>query len=236
MSGIRAVLFDLDDTLWPIVPVIRRAENVLFEWLRTHTPAVAQRVSIESMRARRQELMATDPVYQLDLRALRHAVLTEAFLDTGEDMTMVDKAMEVFSRARNEVTPFEDVIPTLDGLRGRVALGSVSNGVADLHAIGLAHYFQVSVAAHRFGSAKPDAAIFHAACKELDVTPLEAVYVGDDPLLDVEGAQKAGLLAVWMNRQELDSVRTLPEHVRPDAVCTTLYELDQWLNQRMVKL
>lgn len=236
MSGIRAVLFDLDDTLWPIVPVIRRAENVLFAWLQTHTPAVAQRVSIESMRARRQELMASDPVYQLDLRALRHAVLTEAFLDSGEDVTMVDKAMEVFSRARNEVTPFEDVIPTLNGLRGRVALGSVSNGVADLHAIGIAHFFQASVAAHRFGSAKPDAAIFHAACKELGVAPHEAVYVGDDPLLDVEGAQKAGLLAAWMNRQELDYVRTLPEHVRPDVVCTTLYELDQWLDQRMVKL
>lgn len=236
MSVIRAVLFDLDDTLWPIVPVIKRAENLLHDWLRANAPTVAQRVSIESMRARRQELMAADPVYQLDLRMLRHAVLTEAFMNAGEDVAMVDEAMEVFSRARNEVTPFEDVLPTLDSLRGRVALGSISNGVADLHVIGMAHYFQASVAACRFGRAKPDPAIFHAACDSLGVAPQEALYVGDDPLLDVEGAQKAGLRAAWINRQELEPVRSLPHHVRPDLACTTLYELDQWLNERMVKI
>ncbi|HJV81235.1 HAD family hydrolase [Noviherbaspirillum sp.] len=236
MSIIKAVLFDLDDTLWPIVPVIKRAENVLYDWLTVHAPAVAQSVTIESMRERRQALMASDPVYQLDLRRLRHAVLLEAFIGAGLDPAMVDQAMDVFSRARNEVTPFEDVLPTLGSLRNRVALGSVSNGVADLQAIGIAHFFQVSVAAHRFGCAKPDAAIFHAACDALGVLPEEAAYIGDDPLLDVEGAQRAGLQGVWMNRLELKPVRVLPDHVRPDATCTSLYELDQWLNERMVKI
>jgi len=67
-----------------------------------------------------------------------------------------------------------------------------------------------------------------AACEALEVRPIEAVYVGDDPLLDVEGAQKAGLRAVWINRFE----RMLPAHIRPDATCTTLYELEQWLSRR----
>jgi putative hydrolase of the HAD superfamily len=235
MSVIKAVLFDLDDTLWPIMPVIRRAEDILHAWLEMHAPAVAARVTIESMRERRQALMATDPIYQLDLRVLRQAVLTEAFLAAGENVAKVKQAMEVFSRARNEVVPFEDVLPTLDYLRNRVVLGSVSNGVADLQAIGMAHYFQASVAAHRFGCAKPDASIFRAACHELGVAPHEAVYVGDDPVLDVEGAQKAGLQAVWMNRQELEPVRALPAHVRPAAICATFYELEQWLGQRLVK-
>lgn len=230
MPNIKAVLFDLDDTLWPIVPVIQRAETLMYDWLIVHAPAVAERVSIDGMRQRRQELMATDPVYQLDLRALRHAVLTEAFIATGHDTALVEQAMHVFSRARNEVTPFADVLPALSRLRQRVALGSVSNGVADLQAIGLAHFFDASIAAYRFGRAKPDAAIFHAACTALDVRPEEAVYVGDDPLLDVEGAQKAGLRAVWINRPELEPTRRLPEHVRPDAICATLHELDQWLD------
>lgn len=232
MSPIKAVLFDLDDTLWPIVPVIKRAENLLYDWLKAHAPSVTERVTIESMRERRQQLMATDPVYQLDLRILRHAVLSEAFRDAGLDVRLVEQAMAVFSKARNEVTPFEDVLPTLERLQGRVILGSVSNGVADLDAIGIAHFFQASVAAHRVGCAKPDAAIFHAACEALGVAPQEALYVGDDPLLDVEGAQKAGLRAVWINRAELEPVRTLPEHVRPDATFGNLYELDRWLARR----
>jgi FMN hydrolase / 5-amino-6-(5-phospho-D-ribitylamino)uracil phosphatase len=235
MHTIRAVLFDLDDTLWPIVPVIQRAEALLFDWLTTNAPAVADKFTIEQMRARRMELMATDPVYQLDLRALRRAGLTEAFLSTGQDLTLIDQAMGVFSKARNEVTPFEDVMPVLAQLRDRVALGSVSNGVADLDAIGLAHFFQTSVAAHRLGCAKPDAAIFHAACDALGVAPEQALYVGDDPVLDVEGAQKAGLRAAWVNRPELPQ-RTLPGHIRPDVICASLFELNQWLSSPAMKV
>lgn len=236
MSVIKAVLFDLDDTLWPIVPVIERAENILYEWLAIHAPDVAKQVTIDSMRARRKALMDTDPVYQLDLRVLRRNVLKEAFINAGQDVALVDEAMEVFSRARDEVTPFADVEPTLARLRERVALGSVSNGVADLRAIGMAHYFRASVAAHRFGHAKPHAGIFHAACEELGVAPHEAVYVGDDPVLDVEGAQKAGMRGIWMNRQHLEPVRTLPQHVCPDAICATFYELDEWLAGRTLKI
>lgn len=236
MSVIKAVLFDLDDTLWPIVPVIERAENILYDWLEMHAPEVAQQVTIESMRARRQALMATDPVYQLDLRVLRRAVLNEAFISAGRDVAMVDKAMEVFSRARDDVAPFADVEPTLARLKDRVALGSVSNGVADLRAIGMAHYFRASVAAHRFGFAKPHASIFHAACEELGVTPEEAVYVGDDPVLDVEGAQKAGMRGIWMNRQQLKPARSLPQHVSPDAICATLYDLEEWLTGKTLKI
>lgn len=236
MPAIKAVLFDLDDTLWPIVPVIERAENILFDWLAAHAPAVTRKFTIESLRARRQELMASDRIYQLDLRRLRHAGLTEAFLSANEDAELVDKAMEVFSRARNQVTPFDDVLPALDRLRGVVTLGSVSNGVADLEAIGIAHYFQASVAAHRIGSAKPDAVIFHAACNAIGVAPHEAVYVGDDPLLDVQGAQQAGLQAAWINRPELELARVLPGNVHPDVICSNLIELEQWINKRIIQV
>lgn len=235
MPPIKAVLFDLDDTLWPIVPVIKRAETVLHDWLTIHAPAVAQIVTIESMRERRQELMATDPVYQIDLQALRHAVLTEAFIHAGQDVTIVEKAMEVFSRARNQVTPFSDVLPTLTSLQPKVALGTISNGMADLHAIGIAHFFQTSIAAYHFGSAKPDPSIFLAACEKLDVAPEEAVYVGDDPLLDVAGARNAGLRSIWMNRLALDPARRLPSHAQPDAICATLHEVRQWLEERIAK-
>jgi len=214
------------------VPVIVRAENLLYAWLKVHAPAITERVTIESMRARRQQLMATDPVYQLDLALLRRAVLLEAFSEAGLDVRLVDAAMEVFTKARNEVTPFDDVLPALKRLQDRYILGSVSNGVADLHAIGMAHYFRASVAAYRVGCAKPEASIFHEACRALGVAPEEALYIGDDPLLDVEGAQKAGLRAAWINRAELGPDRSLPEHIRPDAVFGNLYELERWLEMQ----
>lgn len=230
--SIKAVLFDLDDTLWPIVPVIKRAEDILHAWLQVHAPEVAARVSIDGMRRRRQELMAADPVYQLDLRLLRRAVLSEAFLAAGQDTSLVDDAMAVFSRARNEVTPFEDVLPVLGRLRGRVILGSISNGVADLEAIGMAHLFEASIAAWHVGRAKPDPGIFHLACDALGVLPQETLYVGDDPVLDVAGAKNAGLRAAWIRRFSAVDAGLLPDGLRADAIVADLHELERWLNER----
>ncbi len=225
-TPIKAILFDLDDTLWPIVPVIRKAEQTLHAWLEQHVPAVTQQWSIDSLRARRTVLMAENPHFQIDLWALRHAGLTEAFIACDADYRMVDAAMDVFAHARNDVTPFEDVLPGLQRLGARLHLGSISNGFADLHAIGLAPHFRVSLAAHSFGRAKPDPAIFHAACAALSVHPSEAAYAGDDLQLDVVAAQNAGMRAIWINRFG----RSLPPEIRPDAVCTSLSEIDGWLS------
>jgi putative hydrolase of the HAD superfamily len=214
--------------------VISRAEKLLHEWIGIHAPRAASGYSIDEMRRRRLALMEAEPRFAIDLAALRHAVLARFFAECGESAALVDEAMTIFSRARNEVTPFPDVQPALARLASRLPLGSVSNGVADLHAIGLAHYFKASVAAHRFGTAKPDPTIFHAGCEAVGVAPEEALYVGDDPLLDVEGAQKAGMRAVWLKRIDMPPARSMPAHVQPDAVCGSLIELEQWLDASMM--
>ena len=225
--GIKAVLFDLDDTLWPIAPTIRRAEVILHEWLAQHAPRVVEAPSMGSLRARRMALIAQTPRYRHDLWALRHAVLGEALAACGDDPAKADAAMAIFSRERNVVTLYDDVLPGLQDLAQRFLLGSISNGFADLQAIGLEQHFRVSIAAHQLGFAKPEARIFHMACDALKVAPHEAVYVGDDLTLDVEGAQQAGLRAVWINR----FAREAPDTVQPDLTCTSLHQLAQWLDK-----
>jgi HAD superfamily hydrolase (TIGR01549 family) len=224
----KAMLFDLDDTLWPIGPVIARAEVELHDWLARHAPDVAQRFSIAQLRARRLALLAERPELGIDLGELRRVGLRAAFDEVGADAAKVAPAMDLFHAARNAVTPYDDVLPALARLRGTILLGSISNGVADLESIGMAHHFTVSLAANRFGRAKPDPAIFHAACAALGVAPAEAVYVGDDLQLDVVGAQNAGMRALWLNRGGGDA--HLAAGVRPDAICATFDELLRWLD------
>jgi len=226
----KAVLFDLDDTLWPIAPVILEAEQILFAWLREHAPRVAQQFTIETLRQARLELLARQPEFQLDLGALRRAGLIAAFEQAGEDASKVELAMTEFFAARNAVIPYDDVLPGLLRLKGRVRIGSVTNGNADLQTIGLARHFDASVAAPTFGVAKPDPRIFLEACRLLDVAPQDAVYVGDDLLLDVQGAQRAGLRAVWMNR--VGKVNDMPEQVRPDGEVHDLDGLLDWLKNQ----
>lgn len=226
---IKAVLLDLDDTLWPVAPVIQHAEASLYQWMQEHVPAVAASYSVESMRQRRNALVPTDPRFQYDLWALRHTLLSQIFAEHGEHVAKADQAMAVFADARNQVGLYDDVLPALETLSQQFMLGSISNGFADLREIGLAPHFQTSIAAREFGCAKPDPRIFHAACEVLGVKPHEALYVGDDLLLDVQGAQQAGLRGAWMNRHRLEMKDERYQHIQPDAEFKNLHDLTKWL-------
>jgi HAD superfamily hydrolase (TIGR01549 family) len=227
MNPPRAILFDLDDTLWPIGPVITRAEQLVHDWLTANVPRVAARFSIDELRAARMALLKAQPDYHLDLGALRRAGLEAAFAEVGEEAVSVDQAMQVYYQARNTVELYEDVLPALQEIGALAVIGTISNGNADLQTIGLAHHFSFSLSAQAHGAAKPDPAIFLAACAALDVAPQDTVYVGDDILLDVQGAQRAGLRAVWLNRS--GSTVHLEHGVVPDAICRDFAELLDWL-------
>ena len=227
MTTPRAILFDLDDTLWPIGPVIARAEELVHAWLAQHAPRVAQRFSIEALRSARMALLQEQPDFHLDLGALRRAGLHAAFAEAGEDGAGVEHAMQVYYRARNTIELYEDVLPALTEIGALAVVGSISNGNADLQTIGLAHHFAFSLSAGAHGSAKPDPGIFLAACAAMGVAPQDAVYVGDDILLDVQGAQRAGMRAVWLNRT--GSARHLEHGVVPDAICRDFTERLEWL-------
>lgn len=230
---IKAVLFDLDDTLWPVAPVIQHAEQTLHNWLTLHVPEVASRYSIEAMRERRSALVGSDSRFQYDLWALRHALLTQVLDEVGADVALADPAMAVFSEARNRVSIFADVEPALHQLGQQVMLGSISNGFADLQAIGLAKFFKISLAAHQFGCAKPDPRIFISACEALGLPPQQVVYVGDDLVLDVQGAQQVGLQAIWMNRHGLPP-KPAHQHIQPDAVVSDLHQVLKHVSDTVV--
>src|SRR3546814_333752 len=56
-----AITLDLDDTIWPIAPVMVRAEQVLDAWLREHAPNTAARWTLEARLALRDEVAAGNP-------------------------------------------------------------------------------------------------------------------------------------------------------------------------------
>lgn len=229
--AMKALIFDLDDTLWPITPVIMAAEAKLHEWMAQEAPAVVARYSIEELRIRRQALVATDARFSYDLWALRHTLLAQVFGELGIDVGKADQAMQVFAQERSRVTLFADVMPALDHLRERFVLASISNGFADLQAIGLDQHFSVSLAAHQFGCAKPDPRIFLAMLEHLQLRPEECMYIGDDVRIDVQGAQQVGMRAAWVNRHGLRLEESAYSHVKPDFVLRDLQDLVQALRQ-----
>jgi len=66
--------------------------------------------------------------------------------------------------------------------------------------VGLDHLFTASVSAADVGAAKPDPAMFQAACASLGLRPGDLLHAGDDPVRDVHAARRFGARAVWVNR------------------------------------
>ncbi len=203
LGKIRAISLDLDDTLWPIWPTIERAERVLLQWLVQHAPATAAMCATHvALREIRAHMVQHRPDLQHDMSGLRRESIRLALTRAGDDPALAEPAFEVFFEQRHRVDLFPDVLPALEFLARRYPLVSLSNGNADLQRVGLAEFFRGAVSAHAFGVPKPDPRIFHAAASLAGVAPDEVLHVGDDTVLDVLGAQGAGMQAAWANRVE----------------------------------
>jgi putative hydrolase of the HAD superfamily len=85
---------------------------------------------------------------------------------------------------------------------------------------GLLPLFHVLTFSDECGIRKPAGGIFHRTLKDLAVSPEAAVHVGDDAILDVEGARDAGMGVIQVTP---DGRATAP--VKPDAVIRHLGEL-----------
>ena len=220
---IRAICFDLDNTFWDVWPVIRRAEQLMYEFLSERYPKVVAALTIEAMREAREETAARHPQMKHDFTFLRKQTLREHAEEFGYAEGMVEEAFEIFIRARNEVELYDDVIPGLERLRRRFRLFTATNGNADLEQIGLKHLFERTTSAREVGALKPDPRIFHKAIEGTGLAMHEVLYVGDDPELDVAGARAAGMQPVWIDRI---GTTDWPQEIEPPALTVrTLLEL-----------
>ena len=224
---IRAISLDLDDTLWPIAPIIDRIESSVDQWLQLHCPEVASAWPIPAMRALRDKVAREHPELAHDFATQRRLTLRRAFaqFDLGEDW--VERTYEIYVRVRNEVDCYADTAPALAAMAAQVPLISISNGTADLALIGLHEHFRFSVSAGEIGVAKPDAGIFAHACERLGVAPQHVLHVGDDPMADVAGARAAGMRTAWINRNAAPWTCTQA----PDLEVSDLDVLANWLLQ-----
>ncbi len=207
ISKIKAISLDLDDTLWPIWPVIERAEKALLDWLTQHAPQTAAMfaspTALREIREYMAEVMLKQrPDIRHDLSAIRRESIRLALSRAHEDPLLAEPAYEVFFAERNRVVLYDDALPALKALSARFPLVALSNGNAQLDLIGLHGYFKASISAKEFGASKPDPRIFAAAASAAGVQAHEVLHIGDDAALDVVGALNANMQAVWLNRDE----------------------------------
>lgn len=96
-----------------------------------------------------------------------------------------------------------DVPALVRALAGRYRLGIVSNYpfgpvvTESLERIGVADAFDAVVVSGEVGWAKPHPEIFRLAMGALEADPARTVFVGDNPVADMQGAKRQGLATAW---------------------------------------
>jgi len=223
---IRAITLDLDDTLWEIAPVIRRAESELWQWLQINYPRIVEKWSADEIVRVRMDLADELPDKAHDFRFLRKTVLKRIAVNSGYSEDLVEPAFDVFDAARNRVELFPEVLAELSWLTGHFRLVAITNGNANLQTIGIAHYFDDIVTSVEVGIAKPARPIFDEAINRAGVEPHETLHVGDHPESDILGAHNAGMRTGWINRTQA----TWPDHLQsPDIACDSMSGIRQLL-------
>ncbi len=215
-------MFDLDDTLWPIAPTIVRAEQAMLEWIGVNASAVAARWKSGTLKRLRADLIAANPALKNDVMALRRGTIFAAFAALGGSSVQAEGAFDCFRAARQQVTFYPDALPALERLSKAFRLGVISNGFADVRAIGIDHHFETVVSAHEVGVSKPDPRIYAACVERMGLAPAQMLYVGDDPHNDIIGPSAAGLRAAWINRLGVAWPETLGGSASPDYTFTDL--------------
>lgn len=192
----RAILFDLDETLLDRTPA-------LVAFLADQHARFRGRLGDASPAAWRDRFLALDARGRVPKSDVYPALLDAL----GGDPAAADALVADY---RERCCRFARAVPGMEGtlavLRRRgFRLGIVTNGETafqdrHLDALGLGDRVDAILISEAEGLRKPDARLFHRAAARLGVAPALCLFVGDDPAADIVGAAAAGMRTAWLRR------------------------------------
>lgn len=216
---IKAVLFDLDETL-----VDRRSSAAEFLKVQ-YRELVARRfgdaISEEQYAARYFKLEEEGLVKKSDL----YPALVSSFrLPSEVSSPLLDHFR---SRYPDMAQPMKGAREALQAVRrSGLACAVISNGEGmvqrkKIEVTGITDLIEFAFISGELGFRKPDRQIFEMAAERLGVPPAECVFIGDNPTADVMGALNAGMSAVYFG-----NIKTWPrELAKPSHACSSFSDI-----------
>ncbi len=237
MSTIRAIFFDLDDTLCDDAGAWVSCARKAAELGAQLNPAIDSNFLADVfLEISENYWMSLEPIHETrGIFEVRSEQWFQALRAAGNDPSreLAGKmAHDYGARRSTEIELFPDVISTLEELRRRgLCLALITNGLQMTHIekiahLGLESLFDHVLIADAIGHFKPDARIFQHALDLCRCEASEALMVGDSVENDVVGAQEAGMRAVWFNPDGRAWPRELPAlKVRQVSMISGIVEL-----------
>lgn len=213
--AIKLLTFDLDDTLWDVKSIVRRADDAMRAWIRAQHPGFAEQFDFRDFYVLAETVRRERADIAHDFTQQRLEVLRRAFVQGGYPADRAEVAAQgafaEFFRGRNSVEFFPGALDVLAELRREFELHALSNGTADIQIVGLGHIFSRQFSAISVGAAKPDPRMYLAAIAAAGVKPGEAIHIGDHPEQDIAAAAALGMKTIWVNLQGQSWPQNLPQ-------------------------
>jgi putative hydrolase of the HAD superfamily len=203
--SLKAVFFDIDDTLFSTTDFASKARRAAVEAMRRR----GLRLPTEHILRELQEVIvefSSNHEHHFDKLLLR---LPRRAWDGVNPAILVAAGVQAYHDAKSrQLRPYPDVPPVLarlartDLVRGIITAGLEVKQADKLLRLGLYDYFTPTAIfiSDQIGISKPNAKLFQRACDEVGVAPRETMYVGDHPTHDVDPANALGMITVHVRR------------------------------------
>lgn len=208
-NRIRAVLFDLDDTLSDHISSVRAAvaaQQQHHAELASHELNDLIERSSDALEAAHSRMLAgeitSDQAREIRTRDFFAGLgieKSDAELDAGHEVYR-----EAYEAARGPVAGAHDLLAAIQAADYRLGLitnNLVSGQLAKLDRLEMRHYFEMLAISEEVGVPKPDPQIFHIALERMRLDVSEVVMVGDSLTSDIAGALGVGMACVWVDRK-----------------------------------
>lgn len=219
--ALRAIFFDIDDTLFSTSTFAERARENSVDAMLGMGVRCGRDVMLRELEEVVQEFSSN---YEHHYDKLLSRLPLEATIGLNTPLVVAAGVVGYHETKFRELSSYDDVNEVLRILsRTDLILGIISNGVTlkqmekliRLQAYRFINPTAIFISDH-VGIGKPNPKLYRRALDRVGIAPSQAMYVGDHPVNDVDGAKAAGLVTVWNRREgkHLNLVgETSPDHV-----------------------
>jgi len=201
MKRYRAVLFDLDNTLFDYDTAACNALRTTLLGTGISDDFKAAYADYHAINMRLWEELEAG---ETDLETLKVRRFQALGRHRGwPELDWAALGADYLRNLSEEAVLYPDTVPVLRTLAPHYILGILTNGIADVQITrmarsGLRHLFASFIISSQYGTAKPDPEIFTIAFNDMNVSVSDTLYVGDSVTSDMQGAINAGVDFCWL--------------------------------------
>jgi putative hydrolase of the HAD superfamily len=224
MPEVKAIVFDLDDTLYSEQNYVLSGFKCVADW-------AAKNLNIDP-------ITGYAGLVDLYSQGVRQNTFNQWLILNGvyqDDLVSI--LVMVYREHLPSIKPFSESVAFLRQL-SNYKIGLVSDGYLEVQkkkwvALNLESFFDAVVFSDRLGREnwKPSKLPFEVVLRELDVLPINSIYIGDNPIKDFFGARKLGMYTIQVKRSESEYCELLPPTSQhsPDLIVSSFLEIVEFM-------